>query len=53
MVSPELLLLELNAVQDVLPIHKATLLSYLRLLDVPPGPVLNLHEIKLVNAFPG
>jgi GxxExxY protein len=43
------LLLELKAIQDVLPIHKATLLSYMRLLDVPLGLVLNFHEVKLVN----
>ena len=31
------LLLELKAVQEVLPIHKAQLLSYMKLLDVPLG----------------
>src|SRR5271163_807252 len=31
------LLVELKAVQDVLPIHKAQLLSYMKLLDVPLG----------------
>lgn len=43
------LLLELKAVQEVLPIHKAQLLSYMKLLNVPLGLVLNFHEMKLVN----
>src|ERR1700693_3153827 len=38
------LLLELKAVQGVLPIHKAQLLSYMRLLDVPLGLLFNFHE---------
>jgi GxxExxY protein len=43
------LLLELKAVQEVLPIHKAQLLSYMKLLDVPLGLVLNFHEMKLAD----
>ena len=43
------LLLELKAVQEVLPIHKAQLLSYMKLLDVPLGQVLNFHEMRLVD----
>jgi GxxExxY protein len=42
------LLLELKAVQEVHPIHKATLLSYMKLLNVPLGLVINFHEVKLV-----
>ena len=38
------LLLELKAVQDVLPIHKAQLFSYMKLLDVPLGLVINFHD---------
>ncbi len=45
------LLLELKAVQDVLPIHKAQLLSYMKLLDVPLGLLLNFHEIRLVDGL--
>ena len=40
---------ELKAVQQVLPIHKAQLLSYMKLIDVPVGLVVNFHEIKLVD----
>ena len=43
------LLLELKAVQEVHPIHKATLLTYMKLLDVPLGLVINFHEMKLVD----
>lgn len=43
------LLLELKAVQEVHPIHKAQLLSYMKLLDVPVGLLINFHEMKLVD----
>lgn len=43
------LLLELKAVQKVLPVHQAQLLSYMKLLDVPLGLLLNFHEMKLVD----
>jgi GxxExxY protein len=42
-------LVELKAVQEVLPIHKAQLLSYMKLLDVPVGLLINFHELKLVD----
>jgi GxxExxY protein len=45
------LLLELKAVQTVLPIHKAQLLSYMKLLDVPVGLLINFHEMKLVDGL--
>jgi GxxExxY protein len=43
------LLLELKAVQEVLPVHKAQLLSYMKLLDVPLGLLINFHELRLVD----
>ena len=45
------LLVELKAIQDVLPIHKAQLLSYMKLLNVPLGLLLNFHEVKLVDGI--
>ena len=45
------LLVELKAVQAVLPVHKAQLFSYMKLLNVPLGLVLNFHEIKLVDGI--
>ena len=43
------LLLEIKCVQEVLPIHKAQLLSYMKLLDVPLGLIINFHELKLTD----
>jgi GxxExxY protein len=43
------LLLELKSVHEVLPIHKAQLLSYMKLLDIPIGLVINFHELKLTD----
>lgn len=45
------LLLELKAVQEILPIHQAQLFSYMKLLDVPIGLLINFHEIKLVDGI--
>jgi len=43
------LLLELKSVQEVLPIHKAQLLSYMKLLDIPLGLIINFHELKVTD----
>ena len=43
------LLVEAKAVQQVLPIHKAQLLSYMKLLNLPLGLLINFHEMKLTN----
>jgi GxxExxY protein len=45
------LLLELKCVQEILPIHKAQLLSYLKLLDLPLGLIINFHEMKLAEGI--
>jgi GxxExxY protein len=45
------LLLELKVVNEVLPIHKAQLLSYMKLLDVPVGLLINFHETRLVDGI--
>jgi len=47
----ECLLLELKSVQEVLPIHKAQLLSYMKLLDIPIGLLINFHEMKLADGI--
>ena len=44
-------LVEVKAVENVLPIHKAQLLSYMKLLDVPLGLVVNFHEAKLTSGL--
>ena len=45
------LLLELKCVQEILPIHKAQLLSYMKLLNVPLGLIINFHEMKLTDGI--
>jgi GxxExxY protein len=42
-------LVEAKSVAKVLPIHKAQLLSYMKLLNVPVGLLLNFNEIRLVD----
>ncbi len=40
---------EVKAVQKILPIHKAQLLSYMKLLNVPIGLLINFHEMKVAD----
>lgn len=42
-------LVEAKAVEKVLPLHKAQLLSYMKLLDVPLGLLINFHEMKVTD----
>ncbi|GAT35012.1 GxxExxY protein [Terrimicrobium sacchariphilum] len=45
------LLIELKSVQDILPVHKAQLFSYMKLLNVPLGLLINFHEPKLTSGI--
>jgi GxxExxY protein len=45
------LIVELKAVEKVLPIHKAQLLSYMKLLNKPLGLLINFHEMVLKNGI--
>ena len=40
-------LVEAKAVEKILPIHKAQLLSYMKLLNIPIGLLINFHEMKI------
>ncbi len=42
-------LIEIKAVEQVSPIHKAQLLSYMKLLDVPVGLLINFNVTKLTD----
>ncbi len=42
-------LVELKSVEAILPIHKAQLLSYMKLLDVPVGLLINFNVPKLTD----
>ena len=44
-------LVKAKAVEKVLPIHKAQLLSYMKLLNVPIGLLINFHERKVTNGI--
>ena len=43
--------LELKCVQEILPIHKAPLLSDRKRLDIPLGLIINFHEMKLTQGI--
>jgi GxxExxY protein len=45
------LLLELKCVREILPVHQAQLLSYMKLLDVPIGLIINFYEMRLANGI--
>jgi GxxExxY protein len=47
----ECVLVEAKAVEKILPIHKAQLLSYMKLLDVPLGLLINFHEMKVTDGI--
>jgi GxxExxY protein len=43
------LIIENKVVESILPIHKAQLLSYMKLLNAPLGLLINFHEPLLKN----
>ncbi len=45
------LLVELKAVEKILPIHKVQLMSYMKLFNVPVGLLVNFHELKLIDGL--
>src|SRR5882672_5700061 len=44
-------LVEAKAVEKILPIHKAQLMSYMKLLNVPLGLLINFHELRVTNGI--
>lgn len=44
-----ILTVELKAVQEVLPVHEAQLLSYMKLLQSPKGVMYNFNVVNLFN----
>jgi GxxExxY protein len=47
----DLVILELKAVERIMPIHEAQLLSYLRMLDKRVGLILNFHCAMMRNGI--
>ena len=43
------LLVEVKAVERILPIHKAQLLSYMKLMNIPVGLLINFNVERLVD----
>jgi GxxExxY protein len=51
LVADNCLLIEVKAVQAVLPIHKAQTLSYMKLLNLPVGLLFNFHSERLMDGL--
>jgi GxxExxY protein len=45
------MILELKVVENLLPVHTAQLLSYMKLLQIPVGYLMNFHEPLLKNGI--
>ena len=45
------LIVELKSVEQVLGVHKAQLLSYMKLLNIPIGVLINFHQVKLIDGI--
>lgn len=43
--------IEMKTVEKILPVHKAQLLTYLRLLPAKVGLILNFHEARLKDGL--
>ena len=61
LIVEELLVVEVKAVERLLPVHEAQLLTYLRLMGLPVGLLINFHaetvkrglrRLSLKNPFP-
>ncbi len=50
-IADDCLILELKSVEVVMPAHKAKLLAYMKLLDIPLGLIINFHEPILKNGI--
>jgi len=47
------LFVESRAVETVHTVHKAQLLTYMKLLDMPLGLIINFHALKLTEGVSG
>lgn len=44
-------LVEAKAVEKIIPVHKAQILSYMKLLNLPLGLLINFHELKVTDGI--
>ena len=49
--AEDCLIVENKAVEEILPIHKAQLLSYMKILNAPVGLLINYHEPLLKDGI--
>jgi len=43
----EILCVELKAIEGILPVHDAILLSYMQMLEKPKGIIINFHSVNI------
>lgn len=46
-----LVAVELKTVESLLPIHESIILSYMKLLKVPQGLLINFHTVKIIDSY--
>lgn len=51
MLVDDCLILELKTVEHLAPIHKAQLLSYMKLMNIPIGLLINFNSLRLVDGI--
>jgi len=51
MIVDDCLIIELKVVKEVLQVHKAQLLSYMKLMDMPIGLAINFYEPFIKNGI--
>ncbi len=51
MLLNDCLLIETKSVEQILPVHKAQLLTYMKLLDVPLGLLINFNVTRLTDGL--
>jgi len=45
------LIVEIKAVERILPVYKAQLYSYMKLMNIPVGLLINFHEAKVKDGI--
>lgn len=45
------LLIELKAVEEIIPVHKAQVITYLKILRLPLGLLMNFNAVLIKNGF--
>ena len=51
LIAEDLVIIEIKAVERLLPIHEAQLLSYLKLSDTHLGLLINFHVLRLKDGY--